>query len=244
MKLYKEYASWWHLLSPIEEYKEESAIFLKIIEKYAGIGGSCLELGSGGGNNAYYLKKYFDMTLVDLSVEMLRESHKINPECNHVRGDMRSLALKKRFELVFIHDAISHITTIEDLEKVIKTAHQHIKQQGMLLIMPDEYEDTFSPQTDCGGSDQGKRGIRYMEWSYDPIPGDQLITVQYAYIFRDEDGTIHHGSDHAQNGLFSMEVWRRVLEGIGFEVYFEKVEFSDQPDRDYFAIIGKHKNQK
>ncbi len=75
-----------------------------------------LELGSGGGHNASYLKASLDMTLVDLSDEMLDVSRRLNPECEHLRGDMRSLRLGRRFDAVFIHDAIDYMRTEGELQ--------------------------------------------------------------------------------------------------------------------------------
>ena len=70
-----------------------------------------LELGSGGGNNASHLKTRFDCTLTDISPEMLALSRSLNPECEHLEGDMRTLRLGREFDVVFIHDAISYLTT-------------------------------------------------------------------------------------------------------------------------------------
>lgn len=46
------------------------------------------------------------MTLVDLSPEMLTTSCALNPECEHLPGDMRTVRLGRLFDAVFIHDAI------------------------------------------------------------------------------------------------------------------------------------------
>ena len=74
-----------------------------------------LELGSGGGNNASHLKRRFQLTLVDRSPEMLAVSRRLNPECEHVEGDMRTVRLGRTFDAVFVHDAIAYITTEDDL---------------------------------------------------------------------------------------------------------------------------------
>jgi trans-aconitate methyltransferase len=46
------------------------------------------------------------LTPVDLSTEMLAISRTLNPECEHIAGDMRTSRLERRFDAVFIHDAI------------------------------------------------------------------------------------------------------------------------------------------
>lgn len=48
-----------------------------------------LELGSGGGSNASFLKKRFEMVLVEPSAGMLAVSQALNREARHVLGHMR-----------------------------------------------------------------------------------------------------------------------------------------------------------
>jgi len=49
-----------------------------------------LELGSGAGHNALHLKPHARCTLTDVSEEMLGLSRELNPECEHLLGDMRT----------------------------------------------------------------------------------------------------------------------------------------------------------
>src|SRR5947199_313515 len=74
-----------------------------------------LELGSGGGHNAVHLKARFTMTLVDLSAGMLDMSRRLNPECEHHQGDMRTVRLGRTFDAVFVHDAVDYMLTEDDL---------------------------------------------------------------------------------------------------------------------------------
>ena len=104
--LYRDLASWWPLLSRPEEYAEEAAFAASLLRTAKPPTRTVLELGSGGGNNAFHLKRDFEMTLVDLSDDMLAVSRELNPECEHVLGDMRKLRLDRTFDVVFVHDAI------------------------------------------------------------------------------------------------------------------------------------------
>src|SRR5512139_1824364 len=98
MRLYRELAPWFHLLTHPSDYAEEAAYYTRLIEE-AGDGPmqTLLELGSGGGNNASHLKARFQCTLTDLSAEMLTLSAALNPECEQLRGDMRTLRLGRVF---------------------------------------------------------------------------------------------------------------------------------------------------
>src|SRR5512142_3025896 len=130
--LYRELAGWFHLLTAPEDYTEESALYTKtIVGACATPPRTLLELGSGGGNNASHMKAHFQMTLTDLSAEMLDVSRRLNPECEHIQGDMRSVRLGRLFDAVFIHDAISYMLTEADLARAIETAYIHCRPGGL-----------------------------------------------------------------------------------------------------------------
>lgn len=235
MKLYKELAEWWPLLSPHTEYEEEASYYLEIIQRYHPDVKEAVEFGSGGGSNAFYLKRHFTMTLTDLSPDMLKVSQQLNPECEHIQGDMRSLALDKQFDLVFIHDAITHFATRADLKEVMRNAKKHLKTNGLLVIVPDHYKETFKTETNHGGTDNGARGIRYLEWTYDSDPDDGLVETEYLYVMRDEDGMVFREHDHMESGLFSMPEWEAMLTELGFQAHFERIEYKEL-EGNYFAI--------
>src|SRR5262245_10435705 len=115
-KLYGSLAPWFHLLTSPSSYVEEAEFARQTLVEASGAPvHTVLELGSGGGNNAFHLKQHFKMTLTDLSPEMLEQSRRINPECEHIQGDMRSLRLQREFDAVFVHDAVCYLVTPEDL---------------------------------------------------------------------------------------------------------------------------------
>ena len=75
MKLYSDLAEWWPLMSAPEDYEEEAAFYGTTLAAACSAPPiTVLELGSGGGNNASYLKARFTMTLVDPSAAMLAVS--------------------------------------------------------------------------------------------------------------------------------------------------------------------------
>ncbi|WP_422122492.1 class I SAM-dependent methyltransferase [Planococcus sp. X10-3] len=240
MKLYNELAEWWPLMSPHTEYEEEAGLYLAIIRRYHSEVKRAVEFGSGGGSNAYYMKQHFSMTLTDLSPEMLKVSRELNPDCEHIQGDMLRLNLEAQFDLVFIHDAIMHFTDKADLLEVMRNAKKHLNDNGILMIMTDHFKETFRPETDHGGSDQGKRGMRYLEWTYDSDPTDNVVETEYAYIMRDENGRIFRENDHSETGLFSMPEWEAMLATAGFQVHFERVEYTEL-EGPYFAMVATQK---
>ncbi|HET7235133.1 MAG TPA: class I SAM-dependent methyltransferase [Actinomycetota bacterium] len=216
--LYDELADWWPLLSAPEDYAEEAQEYRRLILEASGGGArDVLELGSGGGNNASHLKASFRMTLVDLSPAMLDVSCRLNPECEHVRGDMRSIRLGRTFDAVFVHDAIAYMTSEDDLRGVFATAFEHCRPGGVALFVPDEVRETFESATGHGGHDAPDRGLRYLEWTTDPNPADTWYLTDYAFLLRLPDGSIDVRSDRHVCGLFPRATWLGLIQGAGFE---------------------------
>jgi SAM-dependent methyltransferase len=217
MKLYDELAEWWPLFSAPADYAEEAGFFARILsDACKPTPRTVLELGSGGGNNAFYLKSKFEMTLLDLSPQMLAVSHKLNPECEHRAGDMRSANLGRTFDAVFVHDAIAYMTTAADLDAAIRTAYRHCRAGGVALFVPDCVRETFVAETTHGGHDGDGRSLRYLMWTVDPDPADTTYRADFAILLRDHRGDTRVVHDSHLEGLFPRAEWMRLLRGAGF----------------------------
>jgi len=236
-RFYTELAAWWPLISPAEEYAEEAAFAATVLGSAGVPVREVLELGSGGGSNAVHLKEHFALTLVDLSEDMLAVSRELNPECSHVVGDMRTLRLDRTFDAVFVHDAVDYMTTEPDLRRAVETAFVHCRPGGVAVFVPDAVAERFVPTSDCGGSDgRDGRGVRYLDWCWDPDPGDSWVQTEYAFLLRSADGTVRVVHETHRTGLFGRDVWLRLLTEAGFaaEAVLE-VTTEDRPPRELFV---------
>ena len=110
---------------------------------------------------------------------------------------MRTLRLGRQFDAVFVHDAICYMTSENDLRRAIETAYVHCLPGGAAVFAPDHVRETFTPSTDHGGHDDGARGLRYLEWTWDPNPSDATYVVEYAYLLRERDGDRLGGDETA-----------------------------------------------
>ena len=217
-RLYGDLSSWWPLLSAPEDYEEEAEFYAEILAaNSARRPRTILELGCGGGNNASHLKGRFKLTLVDLSEEMLAISRALNPECEHLQGDMRTLRLGRTFDAVFVHDAIMYMTTEDDLLATIRTGAEHLRPGGAALFAPDHVRESFEPAARCGGHDVGTRAARYLEWTWDPDPADTTYVSDFVYLLRDERGRVRSEYDRHTLGLFPRDAWMRLLSEAGLQ---------------------------
>ena len=221
-RLYSDLADWFHLLTAPHEYREEAEYSVeRILEAASGHVRTVLELGSGGGNNAFHMKHKFTMTLSDLSPEMLDVSRRVNPELEHVQGDMRSLRLDApKFDAVFVHDAVSYLTTEADIRAMAGTAAFHCRPHGAVLVLPDHVRELFTPPyAEHGGHDgPDGRGMRYLMWSTDPDPSDTTYIADFAYLLRHTDGAVGMEHDRHVLGIFPESVWVDALQEAGFDV--------------------------
>ena len=165
MKLYSDLATWYSLLTPLEEYAVESQDYLRAFQNMLGPGRhTLLELGAGAGHNAHFFQAAFDLHLTDISPQMLALTEQTCPNAQRTVGDMRTLRLGRTFDAVFVHDSVCYMTTPQDVAALLTTCRVHLEKDGVLLIAPDAVTETFSPSTDCGGSDGNGRSLRYLEW--------------------------------------------------------------------------------
>jgi SAM-dependent methyltransferase len=238
--MYGDLAGWWPLLSAPGSYAEEAEIYRRLlVEAGDRPPATVLELGSGGGNNASHLKAYFQLTLVDLSEQMLAVSRELNPECEHLQGDMRNVRLGRTFDAVFVHDAIDYMTTTEDLARALETAFVHCRPGGAALFAPDQLRETFRTGTDWGGHDgDGRRGARFLEWTWDPDPLDSTFTVDYAYLLREADGSVRVEHDRHLHGLFPRATWLGLLEEAGFQARSVPVDHSELEPGTYELFVA------
>jgi len=234
LRLYSDLATWWPLMSPPSEYVEEAADLLPLLLDGVSADGkpTLLELGSGGGSLAWHLKPHFALTLTDLSPGMLAVSQRINPECEHLAGDMTSLELGRTFDRVLVHDAIMYATTPDAVRATIATAARHCRDGGRVVILPDCVLETFAPSTEHGGEDGAVgRGLRYLMWTHDLSPDTSTFEVDYAFMLRQPDGRVIVEHDRHREGCFPRADWLAWFDAAGLEARVHR----DPWNRDVFV---------
>jgi SAM-dependent methyltransferase len=226
-RLYGDLAWTWPIISPVEDYIEETELFSKLIREHSKIAvKALLHLGCGGGHNDYTFKKYFKITSVDISEDMLTLAKKLNPEVNYQYGDMRTIHLEERFDAVTILDSINYIKTVEDLQRIFITAYEHLKPGGVFITLMEQIAGQFKRNnTTCSTHSKGNVEITFIENYYDPDPTDTNYEATFIYLIR-VGGKLEVHSDRHLCGIFKLETWLKLLKEIGFKVIQKKFEHS------------------
>jgi len=235
--LYDELVPWYRLLDPFEDHLEEADAFIAAFDRAAAPRPeTLLELGAGAGHNGFHLKRRYRCTLTDLSPAMQGLSRELNPECEHIVGDLRSLRLDRTFDVVLVHDAIVYMTSESDLLAAARTAFVHTRPGGAAIVAPDCVRETFVDHTELYQGDDGRRSLRAMEWSWDPDPADDTSLVEYAFLLRDGDDmrAVH---DRHLEGLFSRATWVRLLGEAGYRVENLRRPIGDGEMDDVFLCV-------
>jgi hypothetical protein len=150
---------------------------------------------------------------------------------------MRSVRLGRDFDAVFVHDAVDYMTSEADLRRAIETAFVHCRPSGVAVFVPDCTAETFEASSDHGGSDGADgRGVRYLDWTWDPDPGDTWSVTEYAFLLRDAEGAVHVVHETHRLGLFGRDVWLRLLGQAGFDTTaVTEVTTEDRTPRELFV---------
>ena len=127
-------------------------------------------------------------------------------------------------------------------EAVVDALCRALARRGheVALFAPDHVRDNFLASTDHGGHDGDGRGMRYLEWMWDPDPGDSTYLVDYVYALRQRDGSVHVEHDRHVEGLFPRDRWLELLTATGFEPTVVPFEHSElDPGR--YIVFGCRK---
>ena len=238
-RLYTEFAHYWRLMSPPEEYAREARFWRDAIQDRLGPGRHrVLELGVGGGHNMSHLTGAFEFTAVDLAPVMIEQARLLNPHVEFHHGDMRTIRLGRAFDVVLIHDAISYLHTEDDLRAVLATACAHVREGGLFITSPDYLRETFRvPAIECRSRTEGRTEFTCFEYTYDPDPSDTAVETLMWYLIRQDGGPPRIEQDRHTCGLFSLADWERLIGEA--DMRFEKAPYPVHEDgRESWLLLG------
>jgi len=237
-RLYNDLAWTWPIISPVEDYIEETELFSKLIKEHSKIEvKTLLHLGCGGGHNDYTFKKYFKITSADISEDMLTLAKKLNPEVSYHYGDMRTMRLEERFGAVIALDSINYIKTVENLQRTFITAYEHLKPGGIFLTLVEQIAGQFK-QNNSIYSTHSKDGveIKFIESYNDPDPADTNYEAIFIYLVR-VGSKLEVYSDCHICGIFKLETWLGFLKATGFEVKQVKFTHSTLAEGEIYPML-------
>lgn len=225
LRLYDDLAWLWPIWGSPEEYADYCKHVTRVIRQHAEIPvSSLLNIGCGGGKNAFNLKRSYHVTGLDLSPRMLELARQLNPECEFLHGDMRTFDLGRAFDAVLLDDAISYMATRADLRSAFAAAWRHLHPGGVMVVNPDDTKETFRQnRTMASPAGPGRPthvDVVFVENSFDPDTADDHYEETMVYLVR-EHGKLRVEVDRHVLGLFAIDTWRVALTEVGFKLHEE-----------------------
>ncbi len=238
-RLYNDLAWVWPIISPPEDYIEETQLLTRIIKEYSKIDvNTLLHLGCGGGHNDFTFKTSFSVIGCDISDSMLELAKTLNPEVTYLKGDLRSVRLEELFDAVVIYDAIDYMTTTEDLKSAFQTAYTHVKPGGVFLTVVEDLPEKFiQNKTDISVHSRGDIEIVFIWNKYDPDPSDTTYEYTFIYLIR-HHGNLEIHTDRHICGIFSLDTWITLLEETGFDIVQLKFEHSTFEEEETYPLLA------
>lgn len=239
-RLYGDLVDLWPFVSPPENYVEEVETFRRRFARHGVPDGACvLHLGSGGGSIDHNLKRTYRITGVDLSSGMIAYARRINPEVEYVEGDLRTVRLGRTFDAVLLHDAISYMTSMDELAMAYRTAAAHLEPGGVMVTLPEEIPSRIAPdEAEVDTHTVGDRTVTVISVDYDEDPADHRAETVYVFLIR-EGGELRVEVDRHTHGVFEIEEFTGAMRAAGFDPVVEPWELSDwEPGREMPLITA------
>ncbi|MCY4509309.1 MAG: class I SAM-dependent methyltransferase, partial [Acidobacteria bacterium] len=83
------------------------------------------------------------------------------------------------------------------------------------------------------------RGLRYLEWVWDPDPGDTEYLADFAFLLRERDGSVRSVHERHVEGLFARARWLELLTEVGFEPRCEPLVVSGVEPGRHEMFMGR-----
>lgn len=206
------------IIAPPSSYEEEAGYFVKVLQENAQSEmKTLLHLGCGAGGYDFILKRFFQVTGVDISPEMLAIARQTNPEVTYVQGDMRDIQLSACFDVAIVPDAIDYMVTLPELKSAIAVANRHLKPGGLLAIVGKTREE-FWDNNFCYSGKNDEVEITIFENNYivPDYPSNSYEATLIYLIRQQGEQTIH--CDRHLLGLFGESDWLSAFQEAGLTV--------------------------
>ncbi len=238
-RLYNDLSHLWHLVSPLEDYLEETELFCELLKNESKIPiRELLHFGCGRGHNDYIFKNHFRVTGVDLSPAMLNWAKRLNPEVDYIEGDMRDYKLGNKFDAVTAVDSVDYLITKNDLHQFFQNVYHHLNQNGIFMFILESTRETFQQDdTIVYSNSSGDEWLTVIENRFDPDGTDSEYEITFVYLYR-QKGELEIFTDRHLCGLYSESEVHNLLTDVGFKV---RITYYHPPDSAFGSVKSANK---
>ncbi len=247
--MYQDFAYLYDALQKDVPYKEFADYYEKIMEKFGGEKGLCLDLGCGTGNMSMELSsRGFDMIGVDSSLDMLNVAREkaYNEERNilYLNQDMTQFELYGTVNtVVSTLDCVNYITDEKALLEVFKLVNNYLDPKGLFIF---DINSAYKLEHILGNNTyvSDDEDIFY-SWQNSFDKENKICTFDLTFFEKDEDCYYRYDETHFERA-YSVEEITNLLTKSGLEVVgiYDNLTFNppgEKSERIFFVAREKGK---
>lgn len=240
MESYTIFASIYDTLMSDVPYEKWVDNLEQIWEKYSEKPNLVLDLCCGSGTITKLLSdKGYDMTGIDLSIDMLMEARNKVPDCLFLNQDMTSFELYGTVDtIVCLCDSINYLLNEEDLLKTLKLCNNYLNPKGLFIFDINtkyKFENELSNNTFGGNYDD-------FSYLWENYYDDEKMIHEYSTTFfiKDEETSLYEKFEETHyEKCYEIDTVVSLIEKSGLElvgVFDENLfdEPTEKSERIYF----------
>ena len=219
--MYSQLAAIYDVVYQWKDYRAECEKLHRLIIKYKrSPGKSLLDVACGTGEHLKYLRRYYEVTGMDLSPAMLKLARRKLPGVALARGDMLSFHLRRKFDLILcLFSSIAYLQNYAKLRQALRNFSRHLESGGVLLLEPFVAKERFALGA-IHSLTQNAEGVTVTRMNATRRRGDFAI-LDFHYLVGTKRG-VRHYQDHHILALFDHDRVLQILASEGFHPRFLK----------------------
>ncbi|MFX1415281.1 MAG: class I SAM-dependent DNA methyltransferase [Promethearchaeota archaeon] len=215
--VYKIMAKYYDHMYSWKDYESETQRLHEIVQKYkTSPGKDLLDVGCGTGGHIEYLKKYYEVSGLDLSEEMLAVAKEKHKDVPFICANMTSMKLNHKYDVITsLFGSISHLTTQEELIDAIRSFSMYTRQGGVIIIEPFVTRETVRPES-LGINCVNLPDVKIARVNRGRLEGN-IAYLDFHFLIATKNG-VEHLFDPSPMGVFPRAVFNDIMEDNGFDV--------------------------
>lgn len=200
-----------------KDYRREARRIRELVRRYGPpTARTLLDVACGTGSHLQHLQRWYRVTGLDASREMLREARRKLPEIRFVRGKMQDFRLTERFDVITcLFSAIGHVASRADLRRTLANFYDHLNPGGVVIVepwlTPSEYR---AGSVHLGTYGTPDRPIVRMDLA-EQRGSRSVMDMHYLAA---EDGRVYHWVERHDLALFDRSIQLAAFRAAGFKV--------------------------
>lgn len=192
-----------------------------LIERHRPDAATLVDFGCGTGRDLEVLAKRFECIGVDLQPGMVDFAHQVRPALDIRAGDMRTVRLGRRTDVVTcLGNSLAYVHDNDEISEVFETFAAHARPGGLLVLC--------LPVSPITRSEVTTAVVRTPH-------GPAQVTITYSWDLRTQINTMHRSwvlptGDEARDEIRRRVLFPRELERYASGAGFEIVDMADESE--------------